>query len=359
MVWVWVLTGLDAGDAAFTLQPMHLRLSASGWRGLLGALLFGAFAGNSPAAESVPAASPAALRSRADFERWMKELSNWGRWGPADQLGALNLVTAEKRRAALALAREGTSLSLARDVEKVRAPDNGSPFLHTVDRAGTNNAGYSSADTYMVSYHGMAHTHLDSLCHMFHDGRMYNGFAQTEVTGAGAGRLGVLNLKQGIVTRAVLFDIPVLKGVPYLEPDTAIQPEDLDAWERKAGVRVGAGDAILIRTGRWARRAVVGPWGGRFAGLHGSCAKWLRERDVAIVGSDAGADVMPSGIADVPLPIHQLGIVAMGVWMLDNCDPEAVAAAARERQRWDFCLVIAPLAVPGGTGSPVNPLALF
>lgn len=356
---VLALAGLDAAGAAFTLRPMHPQNSVFARRGRLVALILAVAAGNASGAEINQASAPAELRSRADFERWMKELSNWGRWGPADQLGALNLVTPEKRRAALALAREGTSLSLARDVEKDRAPDNGSPFLHTVDRAGTNNAGYSSADTYMVSYHGMAHTHIDSLCHMFHEGRMFNGFAQTEVTSAGAARLGVLNLKQGIVTRAVLFDLPALKGVPYLEPDTAIRPEDLDAWERKAGVRVGAGDAILIRTGRWARRAALGAWGGKFAGLHGSCAKWLRERDVAIVGSDAGADVMPSGIPDVPLPIHQLGIVAMGVWMLDNCDPEAVAAAARGRQRWDFCLVIAPLAVPGGTGSPVNPLALF
>lgn len=289
----------------------------------------------------------------------MVELSNWGRWGREDQLGALNLVTPAKRRQAIALVRDGVSVSLARNVEKEKAADNGSPFQHWMDRAGTNNPGFASSDTFKVSYHGMAHTHIDSLCHMWHQGKMYNGFSQAEVTAEGARKLGILNLKTGILTRGVLIDIPWLKGVEFLEPGTAIQPEDLDAWEKKTGVRVAAGDVVLVRTGRWARRASAGPWGGKYAGLHGSCARWLKERDVAVIGSDAASDVVPSGIDDVPMPIHQLSIVAMGVWILDNCDLEAVSRAAKERQRWEFLLVVAPLAVPGGTGSPINPVATF
>ncbi|KAB2653391.1 MAG: cyclase family protein [Verrucomicrobia bacterium] len=299
------------------------------------------------------------MASRLDFERGMVELSNWGRWGTNDQLGALNLVTPAKRRQAVALVRDGTSVSLARDVEKQRAADNGSPFVHSMERTGTNNTGFAASDNFMVSYHGMVHTHVDSLCHMFHGGRMYNGYSQAEVTGSGARKLGVANLKEGILTRGILMDIPVLKGVPYLEPGTAIYPEDLDAWERRAGIRVGPGDVVIVRTGRWARRAAKGPWGDKWAGLHGSCARWLKERDVAVVGSDAASDVLPSGIADVPMPIHQLCIVAMGVWILDSCDLEAVSAAAKERGRWEFLLTVAPLAVPGATGSPVNPIATF
>jgi len=199
--------------------------------------------------------APAQLRNRQDFARWMAELSNWGRWGKDDQLGALNLVTPEKRKQALALIREGVPVSLARDVEKEKAADNGSPFQHLMDRTGANNPGYSCADTFKVSYHGMAHTHIDSLCHMFYEGRMYNGFAQTNVTSDGAQKLGILNLKQGIMSRGVLIDIPVLKGVEFLEPGTPIYPEDLDAWEKKTGIKVSSGDVILIRTGRWARRA--------------------------------------------------------------------------------------------------------
>lgn len=299
------------------------------------------------------------MRNRQDFERSMTELSNWGRWGKDDQLGALNLVTPAKRIQALRLVREGISVSLARDVEKEKAIDNGSPFQHWMDRAGTNNPGYSCADTFKISYHGMAHTHIDSLCHMFHRGKMYNDFAQTNVVADGARVLGIENLKQGIITRGILIDIPLLKGIEFMEPGTPIYPADLDAWEKKTGIKVSAGDVVLIRTGRWARRARVGPWGGKFAGLHGSCARWLKQRDVAVIGSDAASDVLPSGVADVAMPIHQLCLVAMGTWILDNCDLEAVGLAAKQRQRWEFLLVVAPLAVPGGTGSPINPIATF
>ncbi len=314
------------------------------------------FAGTSSAQSPT---TPSGLRNRQDFERWMTELSNWGRWGKDDQLGALNLVTPAKRKQALALVRDGVSVSLARDVEKEKAIDNGSPFQHWVDRAGTNNPGFSSADTYKVSYHGMAHTHIDSLCHMFHQGKMYNGFPQTGITSEGAQKLGIQNLKNGILSRGILIDIPLLKGVEFLEPGTPIYPEDLDAWEKKTGITVGAGDVVLIRTGRWARRASVGPWGGTFAGLHGSCARWLKQHDVAVLGSDAASDVLPSGVEDVAMPIHQLCIIAMGTWILDNCDLEALSAAANKRKRWEFMIFVAPLAVPGGTGSPINPIATF
>ncbi|MDB6036621.1 MAG: Cyclase, partial [Verrucomicrobiales bacterium] len=184
------------------------------------------------------------LRNADDFRRYMSELSNWGRWGKEDQLGALNLVTAQKRRDSLALVKEGVSVSLARDVEKEKAEDNGSPFVHVMDRTGTNNTGFSCADTFKVSYHGMAHTHIDSLCHMFYEGKMYNGFPQTDVTSAGAQKLGIQNLKKGIITRAVLIDLPWLRGVQYLEPGTPIYPADLDLWEKKTGIKVEAGDVV-------------------------------------------------------------------------------------------------------------------
>lgn len=228
-----------------------------------------------------------------------------------------------------------------------------------MDSAGTNHHGFACSDTYKVSYHGMAHTHLDSLCHMFHQGRMYNGFPQTEVTTKGAEKLGIQNLKQGILTRGVLIDIPRLRNVDYLEPGPPIYPEDLDAWEKKTSLKVGSGDVVLIRTGRWARRAAVGPWGGKFAGLHGSCARWLKQRDVAVLGSDAAADVLPSGVPEVDQPIHQLCLIAMGTLILDNCDLEAISLEAKQRERWEFLLVITPLAVKGGTGSPLNPIATF
>ena len=303
--------------------------------------------------------SAATFATAADFDRGMAELSNWGRWGKADQLGALNLLTPAVRKQAARLVRDGVSVSLARNVEKEAAVDNGAPFLHSMDRIGINNSGYSVADTFKVSYHGMAHTHIDSLCHMFYRGKMYNGYDQTDVIASGAQHLGIQNLKNGIFGRGVLMDIAALKGVEYLEPGTPIYPEDLAAWEKRAGLRVRRGDIVLIHTGRWARRDSLGPWGGKFAGLHGSCARWLKQHDVAVLGSDAASDVLPSGITDVAMPVHQLCLTAMGVWILDNCDLEAVSRTARECHRWEFQLTIAPLAVPGGTGSPINPLATF
>ena len=299
--------------------------------------------------------------TKADVDRMMTELSNWGRWGKEDQLGAINLITAAKRKRAAALVKEGVSVSLAHDVEKERAADNSNPFQHTMTLTGANPASQFSLDTYSVNYHGYAHTHLDALCHMFYQGKMYNGFSQEEVTQKGAGRLSIINLKQGIFTRGILIDVARLKGLPYLEPETPIYAEDLEAWEKKAGVKVSSGDVIFIRTGRWARRAAVGPWdvARHSAGLHASCARWLKERGVAILGSDAASDVVPSRVEGVSLPIHQLVLVALGIHIFDNCDLEAISEAAAKRNRWEFLLTAAPLAVPGGTGSPLNPIATF
>jgi kynurenine formamidase len=254
------------------------------------------------------------------------------------------------------------SVSLARDTEKEKAEDNQRPFTQEMNNTGLNPAGGQfSVDTYSVLYHGVAHTHMDSLCHMFFEGKMYNGFSQEEVGAEGAKKLAINAFKSGILTRGILLDFPVLKGVPYLEPGTAIFPADLDAWEKKAGVRVGAGDVVFVRTGRWARRAASGPWnvGLRSAGLHASCAGWLRKRDVAMVGSDAATDVMPSRVEGVRQPMHQLLLVAMGTPIFDNCDLEAVSAAAVARKRWEFMLSAAPISVKGGTGSPLNPIATF
>ncbi len=299
--------------------------------------------------------------SKADIDKWMTELSNWGRWGQQDQLGAINLITPEKRKQAAALVKEGVSVSLARDVEKEGATDNARPFAHTMNLTGVNNSSQFSLDTFSVTYHGYAHTHLDALCHMFYEGKMYNGIAKEEVTQTGAARLSIHNLKQGIFARGILMDMARHKGLPYLEPGTAIYPADLEAWEKKAGVRVGSGDVVFIRTGRWARRAALGAWdvANSAAGLHASCARWLKQRDVAIIGSDAASDVVPSGVDGVPLPIHQLTLIALGVHIFDNCDLEALGEAAAARRRWEFLLTAAPLAVAGGTGSPLNPIATF
>jgi kynurenine formamidase len=168
-------------------------------------------------------------------------------------------------------------------------------------------------------------------------------------------------MKDGIVSRGVLMDIARLKGVDYLDPGTPIYIEDLEAWERAAGLTVRSGDVLLVRGGRWARRAAEGPWStsAGAAALHASAAAWLRERGVAVLGADYTSDVLPHGIQDVVMPVHQLTLVAMGMPLLDNLDLEEVARVAAREERWEFLFVAAPLRVTGGTGSPLNPVAIF
>lgn len=300
--------------------------------------------------------------SKQDVDKLFRDVSNWNRWGPHDQLGTVNLITPEKRVRAASLVKTGRMVSLARNVEKREAVDNSSPFQQVMLATGKGDGTQWATDRFTVSYHGLAHTHMDSLCHLVHDGKLYNGYSQQTITDQGAGQLSVHHFKQGIFTRGVLMDIPRARGQKHLAPGTPIYPEDLIAWEKQAGVTVGPGDVVFIRTGKWARRDELGAWDiGKegLAGLHVSCAKWLRERDVAMLGSDAASDVMPSGVDGVPQPIHVLTLNAMGMPIFDNCDLEELGRVAAELKRWEFLLSAAPIPVEGGTGSPLNPIAGF
>src|SRR5213075_2872800 len=199
-----------------------------------------------------------------------------------------------KRKQAVALVKSGVSVSLAHNPLTERAEDNNNPFEHTMLRG-------NNMDRYAVTYHGYAHSHIDALCHFLYKDQTYNGYARADVnTDKGCTKLGIDNLKNGVVTRGILVDIPRLRGVPYLEPGTAIYVEDLEAWEKKAGIKVSAGDALFVRTGVWARRKAAGPWlrgraeGGKSAGLDPSVIPWLRQRDIAILGSDHPQYVSPS-----------------------------------------------------------------
>jgi kynurenine formamidase len=292
----------------------------------------------------------------AQYERWKKEFSNWGRWGKDDQVGALNLITPAKRRQAAGLVKDGISISLAADADTTKAVDNPTPYEVTMQGIGS--------DRIAVNYHGIAHTHLDSLAHINENGVFYNGYTPDAdaVIKQGHQKNSIHNLKNGVFTRGILIDIPRLKGVPYLEPGTPIYVEDLEAWEKQTGVRVSAGDALFVRTGVWARRAALGPWlrgraeGGRSAGLDPSVIPWLKQRDIALLGSDHPQYVSPGSPRGA---VHDFALVHLGVHLFDNCDLEALAAAAAARKRWEFLLTAAPLPIRGGTGSPLNPIATF
>jgi kynurenine formamidase len=305
------------------------------------------------------AAAPAHAAVTAEqYEKWKKDLSNWGRWGKDDEIGTMNLVTPAKRKEAAALVKEGVSVSLAHDPDTVKAIDNPAPYEHKMTGI--------ALDQWGVFYHGVAHTHLDSLAHVNEDGVFYNGYKPDPAAVKEAGhhfKNSIHNLKNGVFTRGVLIDIPRLKGVPYLEPSTPIYVEDLEAWEKKTGVKVGPGDALLLRTGVWTKRKAIGPYErgrkGTDPGLDASVLTWLRKRDIALLGTESPAYVSPSPIPGATGPVHDFALVYLGLHLIDNVDLDALSDAAAARKRWDFLLTLAPIPIVGGTGSPINPIATF
>jgi kynurenine formamidase len=214
-------------------------------------------------------------------------------------------------------------------------------------------------------FHGYATTHLDALCHIFWDGHMYNG-RSTELVSeeTGAQELAITDAGGGIVTRGVLLDVARARGVPWLEPGEGAYPEDLEAAEASQGVRVEPGDGVLLRTGygRWRHETgKVSPMeeGITQPGWQAACLPWLRERGVSFIGCDTANDVSPSGYSQIALPVHVIGLVAMGLWLMDNCDLEELAVTAERLSRWQFLLSVNPLRLTGLTGSAVNPIATF
>jgi kynurenine formamidase len=303
-------------------------------------------------------------------------LSNWGRWGNDDELGTLNLVSPAKRITASQLVRVGQTVSCAWDIGGEPAityhgavqrlmlqTGQGLGDAHRVvqpDRAGRS----AGAGEYLgIVYHGYTVTHVDGLCHIFWDGRMYNGRPAELVTASwGATQQAITALKDGVQTRGVLLDVASLREVSWLEPGEAVFPSDLEEAEQRAGVRVDEGDVVLLRTGYGRKRHEQGPDDvatvGR-AGWHASCLPWFRERGVAMIACDTAQDAIPSGYPQLRDPIHAVGIVAMGLWLIDNCDLETLAETCTRLGRCEFLFTLAPLRWVGATGSPANPLATF
>lgn len=311
--------------------------------------------------------SPERRVTLATLSEWEQSLSNWGRWGPDDQRGTLNLITADKTREAAALVGEGITVTLQHFVTEEQAIDSQTfgPTEHWMSRIDAETGLPSFAlDEIQFSLHDGMLSHLDALCHYRTeiDGEyvIFNGYPQN-LGVDGCEDLAIDRMGTSYVTRGVLVDIPLLRGVDWLEPGTPVYPEDLEAWEEFAGVTIGSGDALLVRTGRWALRDAEGPWaynrGG--AGLHASVLPWLRERDVALLVGDAVNDVQPSGVAGINRPVHQLTQVNIGLPLVDNGYLQDVARVAQELGRWEFMVSIQINPVPGGTASPFNANATF
>jgi len=295
----------------------------------------------------------------ADVLALFERCSNVGRWGPDDTLGTLNFVTPARRAAAAALVSAGRVVSLAHPLRTTASQSNPVPIVHRMLLGGEEDA-TGATDSVEIAPHGYAVTHLDALAHAYFEGRTWNGRRASESwTPHGLTYGSVDGLRSGIFTRGVLLDVARARGRDWLTPDDGVGPADLDRAEELAGVQVSTGDAVIVRVGLGARERVEGPEDpSRRAGLLPECIPWLYEREVAVYGGDC-IEQLPSPYPRIPAPFHMVALVAMGLVLLDNIAVEELADAVRELGRSAFLLTCAPLVIPGGTGSPVNPLAVF
>ena len=302
----------------------------------------------------------------AEFRELFRSLSSWGRWGEDDQRGALNRLQPEQVVTASRLVRDGTTVTLSLPMNTTAAEDNPEPAVHYM----TTTPGDSDAepgkllfakDFVGADYHHDGHTHIDALCHVIYDGSLYNGAPARSVTAEGAKADAIDVLANGLVARGVLLDIPRLRKVPWLEPGQHVFRDELEAAEREQGVTVGEGDVLLVRTGHTRRLRELGPWptADAKAGLHPTAMPFVAQRGVSALGGDGNSDTAPSSTEGVDFPIHVLALNAMGVHLLDYLQLEDLLDACERAGRWEFLFIAAPLRITGGTGSPLNPLAVL
>lgn len=312
---------------------------------------------------------PGARVSLAEFEAMFESVKNWGRWGPDDQLGTLNYITPEHVRAAAGLVRTGRTVSMEIPINTVAGPDNPNPAIHFVSQGHDIDIGSGGLrfglDFMGMACHGDCHTHIDALCHISYNGLTYNGKPAEEVlTSKGATTLDIAAYGNGLVGRGVLLDVPRFRGVDWLEPGEAVTRAELEACEEAQGVRLGEGDILVFRTGHHGRRLAKGAWdngpgGEGKAGLHVDTIPWMHERKIAAFLPDGDGEAIPSVVDGMTYPIHPLQIVAMGMLASDSLQFEDLARACKEEGRFEFMVVGLPLRLPGGTGSPWNPIAIF
>jgi kynurenine formamidase len=217
-----------------------------------------------------------------------------------------------------------------------------------------------SMDFIGLAYHGQTITHLDASCHAFWSGKMYNNRDARLVTARNKAKAGHIELlRNGLAGRGVLLDIARSRGVDYMEPGQGVMPDDVERAQEQQGVEVREGDILFLRTGNYKRRMKVGHQGDGIAGPHAALLPWLHRTGVAVLSSDSPNDVFPREYPKVGLALHSIGIVALGLWLLDNANLEDLTQACQQEGRWEFLMTVNPLRIPGGTGSPVNPIAVF
>lgn len=304
--------------------------------------------------------------SEADFRTLYRLLRDQARRDGDLPHGALGHLTPARVLAAAGEVRRGRTVSLAAPIETTPGPDNPEPARHSMTAAAPAEdddvrGPRFARDRFAMNVHGDADSHLDALCHVMFDGELYGGVPASSVTPGGAGALTLDLVRDGIVGRGVLLDIPRLRGVPWLEPGDHVTADDLVAAEAAEGVTAGPGDLLLVRVGHRRRRRSLGAWdvAEARAGLHPAAMTVVAERRVAALGSDGNSDTGPSAVAGIPFPVHVLAVNALGLHLMDWLDLEELALVCEHLDRWHFLCVVAPLRLPAATGSPVNPIAVL
>ena len=320
------------------------------------------------------------LPSADEVIGYMKTLSNWGRWGPEDTKGTLNLISSANRRCAGALVTDGESISLSKKIPHLGIAEAWgetgprSYMIQSGERYAwdpvTESQFQMAVESLSMIFHGELFTHIDDMSHVFYRGKMYNGRPSSLVTSAdGAKEQNVDAMRDGVFTRGILFDFARFRGADFVAAGDPVLPEHLDAMEEMQGVRVMEGDAVLLRTGyqgaldRAENTGATRPKG--HSGWSVACLPWFRDRGVSLIGADVFNEANPTGY-DVSIdpglflsPVHVVALVAMGLPLLDNTHLEHLAEVCAAKNRWEFCFVVNPLRLDRGTGSPVNPIAVF
>jgi kynurenine formamidase len=302
--------------------------------------------------------------SAAEFQSLYDHLCRTNPWGQQDRRGALNNLTPARLAAAATAVQAGRTVSLAAPVEQHASADNPDPWVHTLTAPATGPDAHGldfALDTLSLHVHGNADSHIDALCHVAYNGTLYNDVPADTWTPEVAGQLSIDVAGQGIAGRGVLLDIPRLRGCDWLEPGDHVTAADLLAAEDSQDMRIGDGDILLVRVGHRRRRTVLGPWNAASAraGVHPAALALLADRHIAVLGSDSNNDTAPSAAAGVEFPVHVLALRALGMMLLDYLQFEDLVPVCEASGRWSFLCVIAPLRLPTGTGSPVNPIAIF
>lgn len=305
----------------------------------------------------------------AEFDELFESLKNWGRWGKDDEIGTVNYITPDKVRAAASLVKSGRSVSMSIPINTVAGPDNPVPATHYMATTFDVDLDVGeplriATDFLGIQFHGDCHTHIDALCHIAYKGRLYNGKPLETVDSRGAHSLDITAYAHGVAGRGVLIDMPRLKGVKWLEPGEAVTREDIEAAEASQGIRLSEGDIMVFRTGHHRRRLELGAWdvgytGQGRAGLDPYALRLLHERKVAVFLPDGDGETVPGPMKEILYPIHPLQVTAMGMYVADSFQFEELIKVCEEEKRWEFLVVLAPLRLPKGTGSPINPIAIF